>query len=59
MCLNKPRLLMSQNIKNTDKHQFRGNFADFFRYKYCRIKKNIVTLHCIRENAFHNKFSLG
>ena len=40
MCLNKPRLLMSQNIKNIDKHQFRGNFADFFGTSIAELKKH-------------------
>ena len=39
MCLNKPRLLMSQNIKNIDKHQFRGNFADFFGTSIAGLEK--------------------
>ena len=39
MCLNKPRLLMSQSIKNIDKHQFRGNFADFFGTSIAGLKK--------------------
>ena len=32
-------LFMSQNIKNIDKHQFRGNFADFFGTTIAGIKK--------------------
>ena len=69
MCLNKPRLLMSQNIKNIDKHQFRGNFADFFGTSIAELKKTRIVLHntlnyytfasAFARMYFHNKFSLG